>query len=378
MTAIIVAKGVAVRGSNYQVVVALGIVGLVGSAVAAGQAPQAAASLPASPTTAQPLPTQTAEQKSWHRSMSRTVPARQGCFKAKYPDTDWQEVPCQIAPQHPYMPKSAVRPDTVGNGTDYSATTTGLYSSAEGSFESVVGVTSENDSGNSNYFSLQLNMQFFTTSVCNGISGCQGWQQFLLTNPAYSVSGVSLGVAQAFMQYWLLNYGTTCPSGWNQDGDDCWKNSAATSISLLTISEQGLLTVAGQASSGGVDTVTVSTGNEIYSASGEDTVLNLASGWKGAEFNVVGDGGASAATFNTGSTIVVKTTVDDGTANAPSCAAECFTGETNNLTLVTSPKACCPVGGSSPAIVFLESNATGAALSCSASWLIPVLDLLLQ
>jgi hypothetical protein len=62
----------------------------------------------------------------------------------------------------------------VGNGTDYAARVTGLMSSATGSFDSVSGVTSEtgqvNGSGPqvANTFSLQLNTNQFTTSMCSG------------------------------------------------------------------------------------------------------------------------------------------------------------------------------------------------------------------
>jgi hypothetical protein len=78
---------------------------------------------------------------------------------------------------------------------------------------------------------------------------------------------------------------------------------------------------------------------------------------------VVGAGNASTAnlTPSTGTTVVVETRVDNGTNNPPGYGGG-FTAESNNLTLKAPP---CPVGGASPAIVFTESNASGAASACA-------------
>jgi hypothetical protein len=61
---------------------------------------------------------------------------------------------------------------------------------------------------------------------------------------------------------------------------------------------------------------------------------------------------SAKANFNLGSTIVVRTSVNEATRNALSCVARGFTGETNNLVL-ESP--CTASGGTSPSIVFKES-----------------------
>src|SRR5437763_9878728 len=62
-----------------------------------------------------------------------------GCFAAQYPNRTWQEVPCVTPPNQPYPHASGTaRPRTVGAGTDYFAqVTSGLISSATGSFDSV-------------------------------------------------------------------------------------------------------------------------------------------------------------------------------------------------------------------------------------------------
>ena len=78
-----------------------------------------------------------------------------------------------------------------------------------------------------NAFSLQLNSQFFAGSpACSKSgdpSGCQAWQQFVYTyeiqQPGY-----------IFMQYWLINYDATCPSGWFTFSSDCYTNSNASRV----------------------------------------------------------------------------------------------------------------------------------------------------
>ncbi len=93
-----------------------------------------------------------------------------------------------------------------------------------------------------------------------------------------------------------------------------------------------------------------------------DSLINLQRSWQGAEFNVFGDCCVTESNFNSGTTIIVRVDINDGTTKAPSCSAMGFTGETNNLTLI-SP--CCPIGGSSPGIVFTESNAAGTKSICA-------------
>ncbi|HEX9110713.1 MAG TPA: Ig-like domain repeat protein [Terriglobales bacterium] len=124
---------------------------------------------------------------------------------------------------------------------------------------------------------------------------------------------------------------------------------------------------------GGTDTATLGSGD--ISASGADSVLNLDQSWNAAEFNVFGDGSSHEAYFSTspGSTIVVKTSITDGTTNHPACLQQSFTGETNNLGLAdvtaTSSLVCCPYGGTSPNIQFMETNA-GHTATCGATHLL--------
>lgn len=156
------------------------------------------------------------------------------------------------------------------------------------------------------------------------------------------------------MQYWLINYGSRCPTGgWSSYSGSCYKNSSEVSVPLQVISQLPNLKVTGKAVSGGSDTITLTTASHAYSATGSDTVTYLANSWKEAEFNIVGDGGGSAAKFNKGSKLTVNTALTDGATSAPTCESnDGTTGETNNLTL----GSCTTAGGSTPSIQFTESD----------------------
>jgi hypothetical protein len=109
--------------------------------------------------------------------------------------------------------------------------------------------------------------------------------------------------------------------------------------------------------SGGIDTVTLSTASGDVVANAQDSLLYLASGWTGSEYNIVGDCCGSEVYFNSGSSLTVRLAAANGTTNPPTCAVPFSfngeTAETNNLNLTS---ACSPVGGTSPAIVFTESG----------------------
>jgi hypothetical protein len=140
------------------------------------------------------------------------------------------------------------------------------------------------------------------------------------------------------------------------------------------------MTLTASVTANGNDQVILSTNGTLYNRSYPDSALNLAGAWTVSEFNVFGDCCGYEASFNTGATLIVRTTVDNGTTNAPSCASGGYTGETNNLSLVPP---CCPYGGAAPGIAFMESSAIGMTPTCSYlehpyAWLAPVSNLLLQ
>jgi hypothetical protein len=282
---------------------------------------------------------------SWRQTMQHTAAPAKGCYHASYPSTAWAKVNCVKAPNRLYLPRHFPEPQTVGNGDDYAAEiSSGVITQTVGSFPSVSGVSSESDDGTSGDYSLQLNSNFMNTNACNGVSGCQAWEQFVYAS----------GEGSAFMQYWLINYGDTCPSGgWMQYQGSCYMNSAAVSVPDEPITDLANMSLTGSAVSGGNDTLTFTDGTEAYTTSGDDSVTDLGTAWQASEFNIIGDGGGSQAVFNSGSSITVNVSLTDGSNSAPTCASNAgTTGETNNLTL----GSCSTSGGSTPSIQFTESD----------------------
>jgi hypothetical protein len=318
--------------------------------------------------------------KNWREDMARVPLPKPGCFTASHPSTEWQEIPCKTAREIPFLPASGPVPPTVGNGSDVAVqVTTGQISAATGSFDSVTGVTSETGMVNNkgpqvpNSFSLQLNSNLFNTSTCPvGPTQCQGWQQFIYSNTTDN---------GALIQYWLIQVpGSspfTCPSGWKAGPGGCFMSSPVVPVPSQLITSLINLSLMGQAnvSGSGMDQVIISTGATLYAQQNPANILNLSSqgSWTGAEFNIVGDAGGSTAYFNSGSTIVVRVSVNNGTPTAPSCTSLSagflgFTGETNNLSFAGPPAA---AAGSSPAVVFMMSSAGDLSLPCAASKALP-------
>jgi hypothetical protein len=285
----------------------------------------------------------------WREAIARTNAQAGGCFRASYPDVQWNKVECVEAPAIPFIPRSG-RPGglTVGDGHDYAAeVTSGLISKTIGSFPKVTGVKSETGINGANSYSLQLNSNFMSgNKACKGAkdpSDCLAWLQYVYSSD----------YTEAFMQYWLINWDKTCPSGWNSYDGDCYTNSEGVEVPKEVITKLKTLSVSGSAVKGGLDTLIMYIGSNAYKTTGKDSVVYLSSGWKESEFNIVGDGGGSEANFNTGSSVTVESQVTNGTSNAPVCASNAgTTGETNNLNL----GSCSGTGGSKPYIKFVESN----------------------
>ena len=188
----------------------------------------------------------------------------------------------------------------VGNGNgDSTAVVSGTISWAEGSFPTVTGVSSiTNNSGLANQFSLQLNSQRFSgVPQCAGHPGCQGWQQFVY-NPA-GLGGFQAGENfTVFMQYWLLGYGSPCPTGWAGSGN-CRMDSNA-GVSVVNPSAAALAHLVLTGTAGSTDTVMLSTGDGNIYAYSQASLFNLNQFWTTAEFNVFGSSNGAPATFNSG------------------------------------------------------------------------------
>jgi hypothetical protein len=150
---------------------------------------------------------------------------------------------------------------------------------------------------------------------------------------------------------------------------DCFRNSAQiTAVPVQTIAGLANMILSGTAANGGNDTVSISVGNppQVFAASAPDNLLGLSQSWTQAEFNIVGDCCNSQAVFNNGATLVVRTSLNEGSKLAPTCVQAGFTGETNNLNLVGTPTVVPQTA--LPSIVFTESNApNGTPSTCAVS-----------
>jgi hypothetical protein len=227
----------------------------------------------------------------------------------------------------------------VGNTADYVAQVTGLIAQATGSFADVSpGITETgqfNASGPevANTYTLQLNVNTFTSPACAGITYCVGWQQFIYDS----------GNNAIYMQYWLIYYLTgasACPAGWYTYAplQSCFVNSSAVGVSsTVTAADLASTTLSGFAVTGGNDTVTLSVGTQVYAVSNADSQVSLSAGWNQTEWGVFGDGGGGAANFGANTTLKAETSLVSNSAAAPTCASGGFTGETNNLTRSSTP-----------------------------------------
>ena len=304
------------------------------------------------------------ERKSFHEKMLTIPVPHRGCFEAHYPTATWTETPCVAAPKVPSpLVKGTAFPNTVGAGTDYFTSVSGHLSSATGSFDSATGITKEYGSkGNDlttvypDVYELQMNSNVYT-APCPSAGGCQGWEQFLFSQS-------QCGGACVFIEYWLLNYPSPCPTteawiyypGSPTTTPGCYFNTNGKGLPApVALADFGKLVMTASVS-GGNDEVQLTDGDGNVYKQSNASVANLANGWSGAEYNVFGDCCASHIYF-TGApaTVVVRQAVNNGTTNAPSCTSSFngTTAETNNLNLTGG---CTASGGAKPAIVFTETG----------------------
>ncbi len=322
-------------------------------------------------TSAQQNPPSRQDRENFRQAMMRNPPTKRGCFIAHYPSKTWVDDNAHCTPTpSPYpnpIARGVRRLNAVGNGDDYFIQETGHINSATGSFDSISGIASnESEAGyefgitnmlHYNVYSLQLKTNVFPTPSCGGQSGCSGWEQFLFSQS--QCNGACI-----FIEYWLLGHGAPCPGGWNYYSDPvsatasgCYLNTAFASVSTQPLTDLGELKLSGVIS-GGLDVVMLTTANGDVQASASDSLLILAQGWTGSEFNLVGDCCATGAYFIPSNTsLTVRLSALNGTTNAPSYgypySFNGATAEFNNLTLGGTPTV---VGGTDPAIIFKESG----------------------
>ena len=345
------------------------------AAPAAKANPPAAAAAAADKPEPMLSPEEYRQQADWRAKMAATPHPKKGCFTAKYPSLEWQEVPCVNGPDYPMPPRSGIVPEIVGNGDDIAAQApSGIISSATGSFDSLTNVTSlTGPVGNAgpslaDTYTLQINTDFFQTSVCSvsPSAQCRGWEQFVFENRPT--------IHRAFIQYWLINFNTTCPAnfqsfpaGANTHCVQLSNLSGAVATTAVPATNLGQISLTGTATPG-ADSIIVIIGGQAFSRAGDNSV-NASSGWTIAEFNIFGDGGDSngvggTASFNNTASLVTRTHINYGGTAPPICVAMGFTAEKNNLSFgPTAPAGSQP----GPALIFTESIAGGSPSNCAAA-----------
>jgi hypothetical protein len=291
-----------------------------------------------------------AREQAWRAAIAHTSVPSEGCFNASYPLLVWHQVSCATAPKSEFLRSHSAQPGARSvTGGDYAAVTKSRTTNAVGSFPVVKHLKSEQSAIGANDYSLQLNSNFMENDpACagEGVAGaCRGWQQFVFDNLYQN----------AYIQYWLVFYNATCPTGWNAGAlGGCWKNSALVAVPQQAIIELPNMSVSGSAVAKGLDTLILETRTQAYSTTGRDTVLHLAADWHATDFNVLGDG-STPATFNAGASLTDRVDLTDGTTRKPTC--EAYGGqsaETNNL----APGPCKVFSGAVPAMQFVETAPT--------------------
>jgi len=292
----------------------------------------------------------------WRDSIAKVETPSEGCFTAAYPKLQWDRTACGPAPKITRVPPAGVQPNTVGNGNDYVASVPGLMSMSRGTFPGTQGVKTEYDSGLglSDTYSLQLNSQYFSGSpACAGAevpANCKAWQQFSFNNEGAG----SNQYGNITMQYWLLDYGRTCPHGWHRFYPHCVRNSKTVYLGFPqpTIKFRYIsgLTLTATAKAGGNDKLVLVAGSYAYSVAANDDIVDLSQFWNQSEFNAFGIGYGSNAMVNSASLIKVRIGVQDSAGKPPVCVGNSgTTAEGNNMTLGS-----CTVTGN--LIQFWETN----------------------
>lgn len=287
--------------------------------------------------------------QSWYKVIKKNIPSKVGCFQAEYPSKTYKEIKC-LAKSIKSKPYARIRTSptgelSVGNNIDYSIThEAASILIATGKFSEYIAPNIPSPLR----YSLQLNTNFNgTTEACSGGGPkCTVWQQFI-----YSSQG------NLFIEYWLLRYGTNCPSGWFSDGlVSCVKDSNMVNIPVpISYKDLGKVQLQGSVN-GTTDSVALYYGNQSFLLNAPSTILNIRKVWQDAEYNIFGDG-SDSPNFNFSPNTIMTVTLDAG-INSMIDTSDCkrigTTAETNNLNLgkcIASPS-----GSKSRYIIFDQSN----------------------
>ncbi len=319
------------------------------------------------------------ERENWRKTIAATPRPATGCFQARYPETKWRAVPCDYSPRKLRLPNGGgIRLETVGGSNgDMTAQVPGGITQSEGSFDSV-STTGESDSiVGAGKYSLQLNTEFFNTSLCTGAgANCKGWAQFIFDDDG-----------STSIQYWMIKIGapgascptphhtgTCAPNSVYTDGwcpftisgfGYCAVNSPVAHASAVSPTALASVVLQGNAHVGTVsESATAFVSGIATTAPGGNYFPDLGSNWHEAEFNVFGHGNSSVANFDPNTTLVARVGVDSGVSVGPGCDLRSFTAETNNLSIINTTST--PAHNGHPSLIFTESNTGTPNPSCSA------------
>ena len=331
--------------------------------------------------------------EEWRIAISKAPLPNEGCFRASRPGAAWEEVPCGPAPTAPRplparllsparvstapgaTPSGEPRlvPEVISGANDFNASVSGLLTSATGSFPLEVGGANESDNNpnatnpGTNSYSLQMNTNLFASPACNTSStfSCQGWEQ-LVYDPQ---------LQRAYFEFSLVNYVGQCPAPFvsnyfanNGTIQVCYFNSAYVNVPEVPASNLANVAMLGSTNAT-TDTLTMVVNGVPY-AIPQPSVLGLANGWNDAEFNVYGEDNGTQASFTSPTALAVQVLTQSAVATtaAPRCppgpTTNWGTVESNTLNLIPGVADCCAFGGSSPGIIFEETNTTASAPSC--------------
>jgi hypothetical protein len=286
-----------------------------------------------------------------------------GCFVAAYPSPSWRETPCVQAPPRGTgpirVPPGTKAPRIIRHDLDVFAGAPSPISWAEGSFPTIIDLTSAATNNSPGVYSLQLNSGTFTTTACKNAkpgATCTGWAQFVVdTSTVHSY---------ALIEYWVRGFANPCADAptlpniagtttWFPFDSDCGFESPSIQMPPLSVADLGAITVRGTADAQGNDTIVVThSDGTFYGASFPDATMQLAAGWTSAEYNIFGYAGGQEAVLNEGAALVGRIKIEDGSTSAPTLQSMSLTGETNNLTLATPG---CASAGSPPSVEYEEA-----------------------
>lgn len=335
---------------------------------------------PASAAASAAAPASKEDMRAWQDAIAAAPAPAKGCFTARYPETTWRKTACLTASKQTNRP---ITFDIGGANHVVAHSATGTIRSATGSFENVtpanLTATGPLATGGTaaDAFSLQINSQlgFLPVSSDANIAACgppakpncTAWQQFIYSqyqgypNP------------RIFIEYWMHEYGPSCPPGWQPLNNHCVLNSPGiyagpTRVTAADLGSVRLSAFAGvdnastPAPDTSLDKVVLTWANGTAFMHTHDNLLGLNQRWKNVEWNVFGDCCGYRVDFSAGTSMVARVQVNDGTPQPPQCVPIGYTAESNNLNIGPAAPA---ATGTGPAQLLTQSSGGGAANNCA-------------